>query len=856
MVFGVFLVMVSPTTAEVANDVKIAHPDRMDIGPSVRDAPMKDLNQIASEALASGAALGKAVFHDLYAIGDNESFYTGSYGDGFIEFEKRGEGAYCEMWVATNLSFPEGDPRNDDPEKINITDEQVNYMIDEFDAVIYPNVTHYFGYPDNLTGENSLFESWEYPFFETEDPGKVMIMVFNIIDESYYDPEYPYFIAGFFSPTTELYYDRNIIHVDSYNWTGRTNGTDGKYDFEATIAHEFQHLVHNDLDPQEETWINEGCSMFAEFLCGYTDFWPYLQRYLYTPDNGLIDWADQGDINILADYGGPLMFMLYLNDHFGGVDTVSAIAQSTLTGIEGIEAVLAESEDYSDWTFNDVFRAFRLANLIHADQPGDGLYNYDSIDWSDPEAIDPSYTSLSFFSGIQLGSDFGTTWTFDGDDTGCTEVGSYGTDYIQITNMQSQAGNDGLKFHLDGWDEVPEGWELVPKSLAEGLLYLEDFNHGGALPDGWGTASYGPNVWPWEAVSEGGSDYAVWCNSDRAGPGTSIIERLYMDDVSVDISSAAYAENLYLQYFVDYSSFDGDEYGEVLISVDDGPWQVVKQYTSPTDYVGYELIDISSFVGGNELKVAFQYHGTWDWWMLVDDLSVSLEPLEEPPQEPPQEDYVWYSGVGDELDRMLIGNADLTGMEEATLTFDTLYQIEDNWDFGFVQVSTDGGESWVSLENEYTTNETDPSAMQSIIDNMPGLTGFSDGWVTMSFNLTEFVGQEIMFAFRYMTDWGYTEAGWLVDNVYIDGELIDDGMDVIGLSPAYPNTDWMVTIYCPANGMYPGLVFDLRLNHETETTLRSMSSLVYLYDTIYIIVSPTLGMSDYAFGFVYTGLLA
>ena len=68
--------------------------------------------------------------------------------------------------------------------------------------------------------------------------------------------------------------------------------------------------------------------MYAEFICGYaieSEMWNTMYRFLYTPDNGLVDWGDQGDINILADYAQTMMFMIYLNDHFNGSEFISAL---------------------------------------------------------------------------------------------------------------------------------------------------------------------------------------------------------------------------------------------------------------------------------------------------------------------------------------------------------------------------------------------------------------------------------------------------------------------------------------------------------------------------------------------------
>lgn len=43
---------------------------------------------------------------------------------------------------------------------------------------------------------------------------------------------------------------------------------------------------------------------------------------------------------------------------------------------------------------------------------------------------------------------------------------------------------------------------------------------------------------------------------------------------------------------------------------------------------------------------------------------------------------------------------DLTAVESAELTFDTLYDLSDGWNYGYVSVSTDGGETWEPLPVE------------------------------------------------------------------------------------------------------------------------------------------------------------
>lgn len=139
-----------------------------------------------------------------------------------------------------------------------------------------------------------------------------------------------------------------------------------------------------------------------------------------------------------------------------------------------------------------------------------------------------------------------------------------------------------------------------------------------------------------------------------------------------------------------------------------------------------------------------------------------------------------YSGSGVNFDRSIVEQVAVPNTG-ATLTFETNYEIEDLYDYGIVQVSTDNGENWTSLSNDHTTAETESTP--PITDNLPGFTGTSGGgaegaWVTESFDLSAYAGQNVLLAFRYMTDPGVDLAGWWIDNVMVGSTLISDGSDL------------------------------------------------------------------------------
>ena len=177
-------------------------------------------------------------------------------------------------------------------------------------------------------------------------------------------------------------------------------------------------------------------------------------------------------------------------------------------------------------------------------------------------------------------------------------------------------------------------------------------------------------------------------------------------------------------------------------------------------------------------------------------------------------DAAFWSNASNLLDAILAQKIDLEETSSPELTFDTLYDIEDEWDFGFVQVSTDNGNTWTSLQNTTTTSSIDPPFYPNIIDNLPGFTGLSNGWntstwTTETFDLSAYAGQEILLSFRYMTDWITVNSGWYIDNI-----SIDDNSKTIFYDDCSDITQWM----CKAEAFGYDMDFDVKFyNPYTDT---------------------------------------
>ncbi len=163
---------------------------------------------------------------------------------------------------------------------------------------------------------------------------------------------------------------------------------------------------------------------------------------------------------------------------------------------------------------------------------------------------------------------------------------------------------------------------------------------------------------------------------------------------------------------------------------------------------------------------------------------------------------MWWGGRDDLMNNLVYHPIDLTGVPTTTtnlkLTYWTKYDIEEAWDFGFTQVSTDQGATWTSLANANTTSDHDPSAIDYVVANLPGLTGHIDEWTQQTFDLSAYAGKQIWLGFRYATDWGTLGVGWWVDDIAVkngsDAIFSDDVEHGMGDWVADPAADgWRIS---------------------------------------------------------------
>jgi hypothetical protein len=144
------------------------------------------------------------------------------------------------------------------------------------------------------------------------------------------------------------------------------------------------------------------------------------------------------------------------------------------------------------------------------------------------------------------------------------------------------------------------------------------------------------------------------------------------------------------------------------------------------------------------------------------------------PTDPHSGQSMWWSDRADALDSSLTRTVDLRGATKPVLSFWTWYEIEKDYDYAYVAVSTDGGARWTTLAAPATTTD-DPNG-----DNLGhGFTDVSGGgrspaWMQQEVDLSPYAGKEIQLRFEYVTDGALNLHGFAIDDIAISGVLNDD----------------------------------------------------------------------------------
>ncbi|MHA1932858.1 MAG: hypothetical protein ACW96X_09980 [Promethearchaeota archaeon] len=156
--------------------------------------------------------------------------------------------------------------------------------------------------------------------------------------------------------------------------------------------------------------------------------------------------------------------------------------------------------------------------------------------------------------------------------------------------------------------------------------------------------------------------------------------------------------------------------------------------------------------------------------------------------------YKWFS-PGDAFAWFRLGNTFAIPSGGATLRFWNYFDIENLWDFGYVEVHDLDTDEWYTLssdatvdtvgfnygtDNPYCPNDLEPTAY-SDAGRWNAFTGSSNGWYQEEMDLSLFAGHNIELYFTYWTDPYTLGQGWYIDDIEIpEIGFIDDVEEDLG----------------------------------------------------------------------------
>jgi len=113
----------------------------------------------------------------------------------------------------------------------------------------------------------------------------------------------------------------------------------------------------------------------------------------------------------------------------------------------------------------------------------------------------------------------------------------------------------------------------------------------------------------------------------------------------------------------------------------------------------------------------------------------------------------WYSTMGNDVDTVLDVKDPVHVGATTALTFRTWYDIEEGYDYGFVEVSADNGQTWDTVK-QYTGSDMDHWADVQTVD------------------LSAYQGRSVRVRFEYMTDGGVALKGWELTDISVDNVVL------------------------------------------------------------------------------------
>ncbi|MCG3226082.1 MAG: hypothetical protein H7645_04125 [Candidatus Heimdallarchaeota archaeon] len=322
--------------------------------PTIDDV-LTNVNEYENYQKSSYSNLGDVIIPNSEKFGNQEKFWVRDFSS-YSYYRIN-----VTLLAVGNWSYVYMDNRTVDDIGIVEAIKTCKIFRDEFDSIIYPKAIEFAGHPDGILGDID------------GDPHVSIVFLPFIFHTGYYsaineEVTYPY------SNRREMVYiDTDISVLEAIK----------------TLAHEFNHLIFSNNDPEDAVFIGEGIAEYAILYTGYLSNSSYLLKgqgynltdfsmlYADSPDVSLLCW-DPGLSNMMINYASAYLFIFYFAEKYG-VDILRELIQTDIDGPAAIELVLLNNG--FNIAFNEVYLNWITACTLDLQGVHNNIYAFENADF-------------------------------------------------------------------------------------------------------------------------------------------------------------------------------------------------------------------------------------------------------------------------------------------------------------------------------------------------------------------------------------------------------------------------------------------------------------------------------------------
>ncbi|HEY3992552.1 MAG TPA: hypothetical protein VGM01_06675 [Ktedonobacteraceae bacterium] len=325
------------------------------------------------------------------------------------------------------------------------------------------------------------------------------------------------------------------------------------------------------------------------------------------------------------------------------------------------------------------------------------------------------------------------------------------------------------------WNEHPLSLDWVNQGLALLAQHMNDYSTNGIDQTFLRTPDTQLTNWsndPSEQAAHAGASYLFMDYFVEHYGGYPVLKELLQDPAAPPTNfDDVLAKHKYTDRFTDVlnkwlianfiadPSIDTGEYGYPTIHIPAAtPQHVVSSYPlSETDTVeqyGAEYYDLHP-TNNKSATLTIHLSGAPTVRLIGND---PLDAVAE-----------WWGNRADNMDSTLTRSFDLSSLkgQHASLQFATWFDLQQNHDYAYAEVSTDNGSNWTTLKGNFTTT-SNPSGFNW----GNGYTGVSGGgaepaWIQENIDLTPYAGEKILLRIEEVTANSLNLQGFAIDQIRI-----------------------------------------------------------------------------------------